>query len=36
MIQEIIGIIKIEHKINVEGERKQEEKIKRMESESNT
>ena len=36
IIQEIIGITKIEHKINIEGEHKQEEKIKRMESESNT
>lgn len=36
IIQEIIGIIKIEHKINVEGEHEQEEKIKRMEAESNT
>ena len=36
IIQEIIGITKIEHKINVEGEHKQEEKIKRMESENNT
>lgn len=36
IIQEIIGITKIEHKINVEGEHKLEEKIKRLESESNT
>lgn len=36
VIQEIIGITKIEHKIYVEGEHKQEEKVKRMESESNT
>lgn len=36
VIQEILGIIRIEHKINIEGEHKQEEKIKRMEEESNT
>lgn len=34
IIQEIISIIKIEYKINIEGENKQEAKIKQMESEN--
>ncbi len=32
--QELINIVKIEHEINVEGEHKQEDEIKKIESES--